>query len=215
MNNNYAKVGFKLNSNNKYPTLGDAYRLSKNIRYINYLDIDNAANFRKFALLGDPALTLAFPKHKVFTDSVNGISISNAIDTLKALNKYTISGHVEDIKGNILNNYNGVVYPVIFDKPKKLTTLQNDPDSPKKDYYVQNNALYKGKATVKNGKFTFTFVVPKDINYDIAKGKISYYANNGTEDASGYDATIYVGGSTTNPNTDNAGPIIKSLSLEI
>lgn len=209
MNNNYAKVGFKLNSNNKYPTLGDAYRLSKNIRYINYLDIDNAANFRKFALLGDPALTLAFPKHKVFTDSVNGISIATAIDTLKALSKYTISGHVADIQGNILNNYNGVVYPVIFDKPKKLTTLQNDPDSPKKDYYVQNNALYKGKATVKNGKFTFTFVVPKDINYDIAKGKISYYANNETEDASGYDASIYVGGSTTNPNTDNAGPIIK------
>lgn len=74
---------------------------------------------------------------------------------------------------------------------------------------MQNNALYKGKATVKNGKFTFTFVVPKDINYDIAKGKISYYANNETEDASGYDASIYVGGSTTNPNTDNAGPIIK------
>ncbi len=210
MNQNYMYSGFKRMSNGQLPSLGDAYRLSKNLRYTSYVGTFVAANFRKFALLGDPALPLAFPTHQVFTDSINGVSVTVAYDTLKALGKYTISGHVSDNTGNLLTNFNGIVYPVIFDKPKKLSTLHNDPTSPKTAYYVQNNAIYKGKATVKNGKFSFTFVVPKDINYEIAKGKISYYADNTIEDAAGYDRQIYIGGSNPNTIGDNAGPVIKA-----
>ena len=210
MNINYMNEGFKPMSNGQYPSLGDAYRLSKNLRYVSYIGTFEAANFRKFALLGDPALPLAFPTYKVITDSINGISVSVSYDTLNALGKYTISGHVADQSGTMLTGFNGTVYPVIFDKPKKLTTLQNDPNSPKEEYYVQNNAIYKGKATVKNGRFSFTFVVPKDINYEIAKGKISYYADNSIEDAAGYDKNIYIGGSNPNALADNAGPVIKA-----
>lgn len=209
MNLNYMYTGFKPMSNGQFPTLGDAYRLSKNLRYISYIGTFAAANFRKFSLLGDPALPLAFPKHKIMTDSINGVSVTVSYDTLKALGKYTISGHVADVSGNLLSDFNGIVYPVIFDKAKKLSTLQNDPGSPKKEYFVQNNAIYKGKATVKNGRFSFTLVVPKDINYEIAKGKISYYADNGMEDAAGYDKEIYIGGSHPNAGTDNVGPVIK------
>lgn len=209
MNFNYMKEGFKLMENGQYPTLGDAYRRSKNLRYVSSLEEFSASNFRKFALLGDPALPLAFPKHRIYTDSVNGLSITSYTDTLKALGKYTISGHVADVNGNILTSYNGVVFPTIFDKPKKLTTLQNDWDSPKREYSIQNSAIYKGKATIKNGKFNFTFVVPKDINYAIDFGKISYYANNEVEDATGYDNKILIGGNNSNATSDNAGPIIK------
>lgn len=210
MNLNYMASGFRPMSNGQFPALGDAYRLSKNLRYVTYIDPFSASNFRKFALLGDPALPLAFPTYAIKTDSVNGVSISIALDTLKALGKYTISGHVADKQGNLLSNFNGIVYPVIFDKPKKLSTLQNGNDNPKKEYFVQNNILFKGKASVQNGKFSFTFVVPKDINYQIDKGKISYYADNTIEDASGHDKTIYIGGSNPNAIADNAGPIIKS-----
>lgn len=210
MNLNYMKEGFLPMDNGKYPALGDAYRLSKNLRYVSSIDEFAASNFRKFALLGDPGLPLAFPTHRVHTDSINGVSVQFSYDTLKALGKYTISGHVADVNGNLLSNYNGVVYPTLFDKPKKLTTLQNDPaTSPKKDYEVQNSTIYKGKASVKNGKFSFSFVVPKDINYAIDLGKISYYASNETEDASGYDKKIFVGGSASNAPTDNTGPQIK------
>lgn len=208
MNLNYMKSGFSPMDNNQAPTMGDAYRLSKNLRYVSSVSEFVASNFRKFALLGDPGLPLAFPVHRVKTDSINGISVTVAYDTLKALGKYTISGHVEDINGNALPNFNGVVYPTIFDKPKKLSTI--DPATSKYDYFVQNNILYKGKATVKNGKFSFTFVVPKDINYEIAKGKISYYADNAAEDGNGYDNKIFIGGSSNNPITDNQGPVIKA-----
>lgn len=209
MNLNYMKEGFTKMDNGQYPTLGDAYRLSKNLRYVSSIDEFAASNFRKFALLGDPALPLAFPKHRVFTDSINGVSVAVAYDTLKALGKYTISGHIADQNGNLLSSYNGVVYPTLFDKAKKLTTLQNDADSPKRDYSVQNSTIYKGKATVKNGKFSFTFVVPKDINYAIDLGKLSYYASNETEDANGYDKKIFIGGSSNNAIADNEGPTIK------
>ncbi len=204
MNFNYMKSGFGPMENNAYPTMGDAYRLSKNLRYVSSVSEFVASNFRKFALLGDPGLPLAFPKHRVSTDSINGVSVLVAYDTLKALGKYTISGHVADVNGNLLDNFNGIVYPTIFDKAKKLSTTDNS-----KDYLVQNNILYKGKATVKNGRFSYTFVVPKDINYQISNGKISYYTDNAIEDGNGYDNKIYIGGSSSNPIVDNQGPVIK------
>ncbi len=209
MNMNYIKSGFKRMADGSFPTLGDAYRISKNKRYNSPIDASTAANFRKFALLGDPALPLAFPVHQIFTDSVNGMSVTQYTDTLKALKKYTISGHIADKNGQLLTSFNGIVYPTIFDKPRKLSTLKNDPKSNKADYFVQNNIIYKGKATVKDGRFSFTFVVPKDINYEIANGKISYYADNGIEDANGFDTQIFIGGSSGNLITDNAGPVIK------
>lgn len=208
MNLNYMKSGFEADANHMYPTMGDAYRLSKNLRYVTSVSEFVASNFRKFALLGDPGLPLAFPKHKVSNDSINGVALAVSYDTLKALGKYTISGHVSDANGNLLTGFNGVVYPTIFDKPKKLSTI--DASSPVIDYFVQNNILYKGKATVKNGKFSYTFVVPKDINYEIAKGKISYYTDNAIEDGNGYDNKIFIGGSSSNPIVDNQGPVIKA-----
>jgi hypothetical protein len=66
--------------------------------------------------------------------------------------------------------------------------------------------LYKGKATITNGFFTFTFVVPKDINYSIDFGKISYYAENGTTDAFGSDTSILIGGLDPNGISDTEGP---------
>jgi hypothetical protein len=209
MNANYMKRGFSKKPDTKFPTLGESYRLSKNLRYNTYVSEETAANFRKFALLGDPALPLAIPKHKVFTDSINGVSVTAQYDTLKALGKYTIAGHVTDENGIPLTNFNGVVYPTIFDKPKKLTTLQSMGD-PKREYFVQNNAVYKGKASVRNGKFSFTFVMPKDINYEVAKGKISYYVNSELEDGSGFDKNVFIGGNSGSAVSDNVGPVIKA-----
>ena len=209
MNLNYMIAGFKPMANGKNPSMGDAYRLSKNLRYVNSIDEYAGSNFRKFALLGDPALPLSFPKHRVVTDSINGVSVQTAYDTLNALGKYTISGHINDAQGQFLSNYNGVVSVTLFDKPRNQNTLQNNPSSSLRTYALQNNALYKGKATVSNGRFSLTFVVPKDINYTIGRGKISYYVQNDIEDGNGYDQGIWVGGSSANPSTDQTGPVIK------
>ena len=61
---------------------------------------------------------------------------------------------------------------------------------------------------MKNGQFTFSFIVPKDINYSYGKGKLSYYAENGTYDAAGQDTRLIIGGVDPNGIHDNTGPEI-------
>ncbi|MBA3971917.1 MAG: T9SS type A sorting domain-containing protein, partial [Bacteroidetes bacterium] len=68
------------------------------------------------------------------------------------------------------------------------------------------NILYKGKASVTNGAFKFSFVVPKDIAYAYGIGRISYYAENGTEDANGFYEKVIIGGSDDSAAVDNVGP---------
>ena len=88
-----------------------------------------------------------------------------AADTLSATEKITIEGEVQDVQGNLLTGFNGNVYPTVFDKPQNVTTLGNDPASPPTSFSAQTNILFKGKASVTGGKFSFSFKVPKDINY--------------------------------------------------
>jgi hypothetical protein len=211
MNHDYWKDGFKPMANGKMPTIGDALRLSKNRTYITPSAFDIFTNFRKFVLLGDPALMPAFPKDKVILDSVNGVQLSGNIDTLNALNAYTLSGHVSDaVSGNLKSDFNGTVSISIFDKPKTLTTLQYVPVSSKVNYSLQNAIVFKGKATVKNGKWSVYFIVPKDIDYSFGPAKISMYAHNNETDAAGSESVLVkIGGSNGNNITDNKGPDIK------
>ena len=74
---------------------------------------------------------------------------------------------------------------------------------------MQNNILYKGKAQVTGGKFSFTFIVPKDIAYQYGFGKISYYAANEEEDAHGFYNNIMVGGLDQSVAPDTTGPEVE------
>lgn len=185
-------------------TLGEITSLTKN--NVN----TSIENTRKFVLLGDPALTLNYPKYNVITTHVNNTPITQPHDTLKALSKVTIKGEIRDDGGNKLSNFNGTVYPLVYDKVSTLYTLGNDPTSPIKPFKLYRNALFKGKASVTNGDFSFTFIVPKDIDYQFGQGRISYYADNGNNlDANGYSNDIVVGGSADSFATDANGPQLK------
>ena len=205
MNNNYLQLALQADANGKYKALGDAVKEAKNFTYQTSGDITNN---RKFTLLGDPALTLAFPQLKVRATKVNGIPVAQA-DTLSSTEKITIEGEVTDLQGNILTGFNGAVYPVVFDKPQTISTLANDATSQVTPFVVQNNSLFKGKATVQNGLFSFSFKVPKDINFQYGNGKLSLYAENGTTDAAGAFTNFIVGGIGNNTGNDTEGPEIK------
>ena len=75
-----------------------------------------------------------------------------------------------------MTNYNGILYPTVFDKEDRLFTLANDAGSNVDDFMVRKKNIFKGQASVVNGEFSY-FVVPKDINYQVGAGKISYYSN--------------------------------------
>ena len=191
---------FKEN-NGQFFRLGDIIRISKN-------GAGNVSANRNFVLLGDPALTLAYPKNEVVTTSVTDANTNLALDTLKALSKVKIEGEVQ-INGALASSFNGFIYPSIYDKKQDYKTLVNDSESKPYTFKLQKNIIYKGKAEVKNGKFSFTFVVPKDISYQLGNGKISYYAHNGITDANGYFDSLLIGSSLTNADIDITGPEIR------
>ena len=190
--------------NGQLPRLGDIYNETKN----NTAVLATGINSRNFTLLGDPSLVLAYPKYDVITTSVNGSPIVADQDTLGALEKVTISGEIRN-NGQKLTSFNGIVYPTVFDKSVSVSTLSNDPSSPAKVFSLQKNALYRGKASVVNGEFTYTFIVPKDIAYQIGRGRLSYYAHNGNDDANGVYDSVMIGGSSSSQVTDIEGPALK------
>lgn len=205
MNNNYLQFALQQDANGVYKSLGDAVKDAKNYTYQTSGDVTNN---RKFTLLGDPALTLAFPTLKIRATKVNGIPVAQA-DTLSATEKIVMEGEVIDVQGNLLNNFNGNVYPTVFDKPQIVNTLANDPSSQVTGFQTQTHILFKGKASVVNGKFSFTFKVPKDINYQYGNGKLSLYAGDGIKDANGFFTGFLVGGAGNSISGDNQGPQIK------
>lgn len=192
-----------------YPTLGEI---------LAYAKTDNGSTeyIRNFILLGDPAMRLAYPQHQVFTSTINGNPIGGDADTISALSFVTVTGYVADGTGTKLTDFNGTITPTVYDKTMKINTLVTDPsDNYAASFYLQKNTLYKGKVSVVNGDFSFSFYVPKDINYSFGTGKISYYAENGVTDATGYFSDFYVGGSDENATPDDIGPYIRLFMNDI
>lgn len=208
MNTNYLQMAFTPLANGHMPSLGEAAMLGKNLTYTNYSDV---ANNRKFQLLGDPALTLAFPRYHVVTDSINGQDVTQVTDTLKALGKYVVKGHLEDEQGQPLAGFNGQLDVAVYDKPVTLRTRGNDAGSEPADYTLQQQVLFRGQQSIQNGHFSFTFIVPKDIDYKPGAGKISYYAANEQADAGGYFDGYQVGGTAANAPVDTAGPQVQAF----
>ncbi len=196
---NYA---FNRDAENRALTLGEIIRLTKN--NVN----SNQNNKRNFTLLGDPAVRLSTPDYLVVTDSINGKD-NLTVDTIGAASLVKVHGHISDRNGNTLNNFNGLIYPTVYDKIMDYITLGNDPNTPQLSFQEQSNILYSGKTKVNNGYFSFEFIVPIDIAYFNGNGKISYYANSETHDAHGYFDNFIIGGSSENINSDTKGPEIE------
>ena len=185
-------------------TMGEVIRVAKNRQF--------GENTRKFALIGDPSQKLALPKHQIITTKINDhtITASSSLDTIGALQKVTIEGQIVDANGVLLNDFNGKIFPTIFDKPTEVSTLGQDADSPVQRFSLQKNIIFKGAASVTNGLWKFTFVVPKDINYTFGQGKISYYAHDEvSQDAGGFYDKIVIGGTNSNAINDDQPPVVE------
>ncbi len=192
--------------NGQRPTLGEIMRTAKNSS-----SVGRTANSRKFTLLGDPAQPLALPYYDVVTTKVNGQSTVEVTDTLRALQEVEIEGEIRNAADELVANFNGELTPTVFDKKLIYSTLSQDAGSPAKNFTAQNNIIFKGKTSITNGRFKFSFVLPKDINYNYGNGKISYYGKDESQmiDASGYYDEIIIGGAETSILEDNKGPDIQ------
>jgi hypothetical protein len=186
---------------------GNPYRMGEIMRLAKINTI-NTTNKRNFTLLADPALRISYPKNRVVTTLINGKEAGKSADTIKALQKVDIEGFISDNAGKIINNFSGEMAVTVYDKETTVSTLGNNGETPFQ-FKVQENIIYKGQATVTNGKFSFSFVVPKDISYSIGDGKIMYYAQNNETDAHGAYNDFVIGGLSDQTVVDKQGPDIE------
>lgn len=208
MNNLLSEDLYAFGSNN-YPTIAEALRLTK-------LDA-GSDNRRVVFFIGDPALKLAIPKPRVVLTKVNDIPTSQPLPVLQALSLTKINGEVRDENDVLMSNYNGDLAVQIFDKDINRTTLGNNGVTNSSGLITMNfvtlgETVFRGNASVVNGKFEFNFVVPQDIRIPVGNGKISFYAKRNSpnlENQTGFDRTIQIGGVNVNAGTDTNPPRVR------
>ncbi|MBR1517299.1 MAG: type IX secretion system sortase PorU [Bacteroidales bacterium] len=169
--------------------VGDALRMAKGSARVS----------PSISLLGDPAMQLSQPMDNVVVTAVNQHDVSDGLsDTASALAEVTIAGTIVDDSGAIINDFDGKIFATVFDRETHSTTLANDNEGTEVGFMQQKNILYKGVGDVSGGRFEYTFVVPRDINFSYAPGKLSHYARSDRSDAAGsYGGLVFGGFDTT------------------
>jgi hypothetical protein len=162
-------------------------------------------NDRKYFLLGDPALSLAFPKRFVSIDSLNG-SPSSVTAQLQALGHATLSGSVRGPSGVDSLYSGGTAELSVFDAGR--TVRLTDPGAQGFSYRTAGEVLFHGVNSVTSGRVRAGFVVPKDISYTNEFGRMTLYVTNGVTDGAGYTANFRVGGTDSTVVPDTSGPAI-------
>lgn len=201
MNNEFFSVAFEKENISKL-TLGKINMLTKN-------GVSNGNTSKlNFSLMGDPAMMMVYPKKYVYVNSINGVDITTFNDTLKALEEVTFEGYIGNFDGSKINDFNGFIYPNVFDKETVVQTQNND-GGVVQSYPIFNNNLFRGKASVIGGDFSFKFVVPYDINYTVDTARVSFYAVAGDLDAHGAEKRFRIGGALAGAELNNVGPEIQ------
>ena len=222
MNNLLSEDLYAFGSND-YPSIAEALRTTKLST--------GSDNRRVVFFIGDPALKLAIPKPRVVLTKVNDVPVSQPLPVLQALSLAKISGEVRDENDVLLSNYNGDLAVQIFDKDINRSTLANNgvaAPSPggtnimgnffpagqliKMNFTTLGETVFRGNASVVNGQFEFSFVVPQDIRIPVGNGKISFYAKRNMpnlENQTGYDRTIQIGGVNVNAVADSSPPKVR------
>ena len=196
--------------NNSYLSIAEVLRRAK---------VGLGSNKRVVFYIGDPALKLAIPRPKVVLTKVNGQDINTATLSLQALSLATLTGEVLDENGTLITNYNGDLAIQVYDKNLNRQTLDNDNVEialgaaySKMNFVTLGEVIYRGNASVTNGKFEFSFIVPQDIQIPVGNARVSFYAksNNPTlQNQTGYNSQIKVGGVNFAAPSDTTPPKLK------
>ena len=188
-------------------SVADALRHTKN----SYTNRDkNVVSF-----IGDPALKIALPQLKVVLSTVNeGDVTQTEQQPVKALDYVQMKGEVQDEQNNIVSSFTGNLAVEVFDKYLDKKTLGNDNVSSSEgmmtmDYQTLGEVVFRGNASVKNGAFSFDFIMPKDIRLNEGKGKVSFYSANQTTEYTGSNGDLVIGGLNENAPKDTTPPMAR------
>lgn len=186
--------------------VGVAYMAGRFVSGLSY-------NADKFFILGDPAQRLLIPRQYVVIDSINGkpYDEKTKVTELASLSVVSISGHISNScdGGELDATFNGTSSVTLFDAPTRVEQVSTFTQaSPITDsWMIEGPILYRGSATVKNGRFSTSFIVPKDIKFDTNKAKIHMYASSDDfRSAVGVGTNVRVYGVDTSGADDSDGP---------
>lgn len=186
----------------KPKTLGDIYRQTKNT------SVGATFNSRKFVLLGDPALRIGLPESQIRLTSINGLVPGTDNIQLRALDQATLEGEVVMNNGTVNTAFNGQASIKVYDAKRyvEMTQFPNGCNIQNCAYGVQNDVVFSGKVSVANGRFSSTFIIPRDISYSDSTGRVVMYAADATSDAAGSFSNLILNGRNPDAVDDGAGP---------
>lgn len=192
-----------------YTAIGEAVRRAKNELIATGGDL--TANKLQYALLGDPALRLPMPSHQLRIDSINGTALADitAPIALAAGATATVKGHVERADGTTHEAFDGRLVATVLDAAETIVCRRNDTSEASEafSYTDRQHTLFAGNDSIQQGRFSFSFVVPRDISYTDATGLINLFATSNDQQvtAHGHTSQFALGGSDATSN-DQEGP---------
>jgi hypothetical protein len=125
---------------------------------------------------------------------------------LSALSKVTLEAEIVNPDGTLMHSYNGTADITVYDQSMDVKTLGNDGNTPF-EFNQFTNVIFKGTATVTNGRFASEFIVPYDIRYNFDPGRISLYAFSAESgEAFGANNEVIIGGFDGTAPEDFTGP---------
>ena len=187
-------------SNGRQNTIGDALMYAKNA-----VPSPHAIN-----LIGDPALRLSLPEKNITVTKINDKAVCDSIaDTANVLSEITIEGEIRNANGSMDSSFNGRLYSTVFDRVATYYTLANDNEDTETPFTQQKNVLAKSSDTVVGGRFSYTFLVPKDVSFKYDFGKLSHYAQSDNHNATGCYKNILFGGFNEDADSTVFRPVVR------
>lgn len=212
LNLSTSRYFFQRDDEGKTLSAGEIMRRGKN-------DSNTGTNKLRYGLLGDPSMPMPWPLHTVKVDTINGVELNSAdysdFPVLGARSSVSLSGHIEDREGAVIEDFNGIVELALFDAERVVTTNGNGSDGVVSIYNDRKTRLFIGRVKVKDGVWSTTFTMPAEIENNYSPALLSLYAfdENGRE-ANGYTEQLYAYGYDEDAPEDFDGPKIIEFYLD-
>ena len=162
---------------------------------------DQSTNRLQYSLLGDPAVRLAMPTRHLEITSINDTPLTEGVQLkVKAGSTAKVEGRIMGTDGQTDTSFNGTMTAMVRDILEKITCRLNNTTTDGATtpfvYYDRPNTIFNGSNQVKDGLFSFTFAVPKDISYSDQSALINIYAvnNDKTVEANGRSKSLVLNG---------------------
>ena len=201
INAEFYKQLFSKETDGSVPLLGDVmFRVKQKL---------HGANDEKFFLMGDPTMRLLIPNYNLNFESINGQLLNDTTDiTIAALSTVTVTGYIsKPLEKTVDVSFNGVATITLLDATKTVTVTDTDKYNTVNSFTMPGAALSRGSYNVVDGRFTATFVIPKDISFSTSQARLYGYAINvEKQTAIGTTNSVIVDGVSTDSYDDVSGP---------